>query len=102
LENALEVLVAGVSLLSFPNCSTEDKHRTVIRDKKEATPSEGDWIAFYGIFGYNSIEDHMRWRETPEHAQIMEIFDGLNKTQGLKPADMFGKSMFHVHFNKGQ
>ncbi|KAH6664273.1 hypothetical protein B0J14DRAFT_608181 [Halenospora varia] len=61
---------------------------------------EGHTIAYHGVFGYASIEDHMRWRETPEHAQVIEGLSELSKFD-FKDSDIFGKSMFHVVFKKG-
>ena len=69
--------------------------------KGHTAAPEGQSIALHGIFGYASIEDHMRWREAPEHAQAIEIMGGLVTKLGLGSADIQGKDMFHVSFRKG-
>ncbi len=65
-----------------------------------ATPG-GDLIALHGVFGYQSVDDHMKWRETPECAEAIEVMEGLSKNLGLRDANVHGRSMFHVKFRAG-
>lgn len=71
----------------------------------EAAPV-GQSIALHGVYGYASVEDHIRWRHTPEHAQVI---DDIGRSPlgdlGLGDAVMPGgnifvadSSMFHVKF----
>jgi len=55
-------------------------------------------IALHGIYGYASVEDHMKWRETPEHAEIVKTIADFVQQAGLRPAKVYGSSMFHVNF----
>lgn len=72
---------------------------------KETPEHGGDLLA--GIFGYESIEAHMKWRATPEHAQAGEIFDDLaNKGIILEPDTSISgigldTGYFHVRFQAG-
>ncbi|MCJ1310447.1 hypothetical protein MMC25_004111 [Agyrium rufum] len=71
--------------------------------KGAAAPTEGTAVALHGVFGYDSIEAHMRWRETPEHAQVMVAMGEVDKEIELRDADIFGgPCMFHVHFEEGK
>ncbi|KAH8652642.1 hypothetical protein BGZ60DRAFT_419968 [Tricladium varicosporioides] len=69
-------------------------------DPQNGGAREGHTIAYHGVFGYASIEDHMRWRDTPEHAQVIEGLSELGKFE-FEDSDIFGKTMFHVRFQKG-
>jgi hypothetical protein len=47
----------------------------------------------------------MRWRETPEHAKIIEQMEALAEKTGMsgtKAEILKGRSMFHVHFEAGR
>jgi len=72
-----------------------------VASKHHAATPEGHSIALHGVFGYESIEDHMRWRETPEHAEAIKIMGSLVSNLSLGSADIQGKDMFHVKFRKG-
>lgn len=65
---------------------------------------DGLSIALHGVFGYPSVDDHIRWRESPEHAQVMKEFEKM-PDWGLRPANLPGggifvpgECMFHVKF----
>ena len=74
----------------------------------DAAP-DGASIALHGVFGYASVDDHIKWRETPEHAQVIEdIGRSPLGNLGLGDASMPGgnifvpdSSMFHVKFRAG-
>ena len=56
-----------------------------------------------GLFGYAGIDVHMRWRETPEHAQVIEAFVAMSgKGLSLEVAALPGVDVetgwFHVRF----
>jgi hypothetical protein len=72
----------------------------VIYSSKDAATAAEDWILF-GVFGYANIDAHMKWKETKEHGQIMEVFGKYKQEYGLHEADLLGKNMFHVHFQAG-
>jgi hypothetical protein len=63
----------------------EQKHESLGKDGEE-----GPAKMFSGFIGWESIEDHMKFRETPE-------FPGLIKyaREGVK-----GASVYHVEFQK--
>ncbi|KAJ6582888.1 hypothetical protein DFH09DRAFT_1144832 [Mycena vulgaris] len=67
----------------------------------------GESIALQGIFGYESVDDHYRWRDTPEHAQVIAQGENSPLTiMGLAHRARFpgghifvpDSSMFHVKF----
>lgn len=67
----------------------------------------GKEIVLVGVFGYASVEDHYKWRATPEHAKIIEdsgdsVLAKLGLDDGLKipGGNIFveDSSMFHVRF----
>ncbi len=74
----------------------------------DATP-KGESIALHGVFGFASVDDHLRWRETPEHAQVIEDMGrsplgGLGLGNARIPGgNVFvpDSSMFHVRFCVG-
>jgi hypothetical protein len=72
-----------------------------VRETQHAAAPDGKSIALHGVFGYASIEDHMKWRETPEHAQAIEIMEDLGRNLGLGSANIHGRDMFHVKFRAG-
>ncbi|KAI9835699.1 MAG: hypothetical protein M1819_001876 [Sarea resinae] len=123
---ALKAPVTEIAFLTLPDGAGEDVRATIDRklrpiDENVTTVGKGlaaatGWvfevqnhaeavngatIALHGLFGYNSIEDHMRWRETPEHAQAIETMEDVSKNQGLEDANVTGRDMFHVHFHAG-
>lgn len=83
----------------------------VVFDTRDAgnAVSEGESIALHGIFGYTSVDDHIRWRETPECAQV--LIDMAHSPMGnlrlgnpnLPGGNIFvpDSSMFHVKFRAG-
>jgi hypothetical protein len=70
-----------------------------------AVPQPGEeWL--HGVFGYASIDDHMKWREQPEHGKAIEIFEDLDRRNlSLRPASVPGidpsTGYFHVKFRSG-
>lgn len=61
----------------------------------------------HGAFGYASIDDHMKWRDHPEHGRAAEIFGDLEKKGlSLRPAGVPGidpsTGYFHVRFQAGR
>ena len=78
------------------------------KNAADAAP-HGDSLALHGVFGYASVDDHIRWRETPEHAQVIEDMGrSILAKLGLGNARMPGgnifvpdSSMFHVKFRPG-
>lgn len=78
------------------------------KDAGDAAP-DGHSIALHGVFGYASVEDHVRWRETSEHAQVIEdmglsAYGKLGLGNAIMPGgNMFvpDSSMFHVRFRTG-
>ncbi|CAD6576652.1 MAG: hypothetical protein ASARMPRED_007812 [Alectoria sarmentosa] len=74
----------------------------------DAAP-DGESIALHGVFGYASVDDHLKWRETPEHTQLIEdLGRSPLENLGLGNASMPGgnifvpdSSMFHVKFRAG-
>jgi hypothetical protein len=83
----------------------------VVFDTKNAGDAapDGESIALHGVFGYANVDDHIKWRETPEHAQVIEdIGQSPLANLGLGNAIMPGgnifvpdSSMFHVKFRAG-
>ncbi|KAJ3752718.1 hypothetical protein EV360DRAFT_88472 [Lentinula raphanica] len=101
---ALKAPVTEIAFLTLPDSSPEDTKRVTEEalgpilsdvqkigkawgaalgwvskttpDIHEAAP-EGHHIALHGVFGYASIEDHMKWRETQEHTQAVETMEEL-------------------------
>lgn len=69
---------------------------------------EGNKVVFTGVFGYDSVDDHWKWRDTPKHAEVIEGMYVLVKELGLKAVDVLGeeRGMFkgsgivHVTFTK--
>lgn len=75
--------------------------------KPEAAAPQPGQEMLCGIFGYASIDVHMKWREQPEHEKASEIFAELEKRNLiLRPADVPGidpeTGYFHVHFHQGK
>ena len=66
-------------------------------------------MAVLGVFGYGSVDDHVKWRQTPEHAQVLEGIakSPLAKLNMANPDIPGGKiftpdsCMFHVKFRAG-
>lgn len=67
---------------------------------------KGEFIALLGVFGYASVNDHVKWRQTPEHAQVIEEMGRSPLANlGMGNPTMPGgnifvqdSSMFHVKF----
>ncbi|EPE25949.1 hypothetical protein GLAREA_01861 [Glarea lozoyensis ATCC 20868] len=77
----------------------------IVETLPKDTEPTGEMVALLGVFGYASIDDHMRWRETPEHARIMVQMGVLAEKTGMsgtKAKILGGRSMFHVHFEGGK
>jgi hypothetical protein len=68
----------------------------------------GSTVCFTEAFGYDSVADHWKWRDSPEHAEVTKGMEPLVRDIGLKAVDVLGKrrSMFegsgivHVAFKK--
>ena len=66
-------------------------------------------MALLGVFGYNSVDDHVKWRQTPEHSQVLtQMSQSPLEKLGLGDPDLPGgkifvpdSSMFHVKFRTG-
>lgn len=60
----------------------------------------------HGVFGYDSLEDHLRWREHPEHANAGVVFAELRARGVVLMPDVSvdgvdaKKGYFHVHFQR--
>jgi len=65
-----------------------------------ATP-EGNELAFQGVFGYDSIETHLRWATTPEWALEVEGVEKLVNETHMHFDPVHGHEMFHVYFREG-
>lgn len=91
---------ALLKLFEFDHCAVFDS-----KNAGDAAP-DGESIALHGVFGYASVADHLKWRETPEHAQLIEdLGRSPLENLGLGNASMPGgnifvpdSSMFHVKF----
>ncbi len=91
----------------FDSLHYESDHCAVFDAKNadDAAPKEQS-IALHGVFGYASVDDHVRWRETPEHAQVIEDmgrspYGKLGMGNAILPGgNLFvpDSSMFHVRF----
>ena len=94
----------------IPTQPIEPNHREVFDTEtpNNAAP-EGEFVALHGVFGYDSVADHFRWRETPEHAGVIwDIARSPLGELGLGNARVPGgnifvldSSMFHVEFRAG-
>ena len=68
---------------------------------------EGGEEYLHGLFGYASIDAHMAWRATPEHARAGEIFADLERrgvsleAAGEVPGVGRETGYFHVRFRRG-
>ncbi|KAF2468483.1 uncharacterized protein BDR25DRAFT_315966 [Lindgomyces ingoldianus] len=51
----------------------------------------GSTICFTETFGYDSVADHWKWRDTPEHAEVIKGIEALVRDMGLKAVDVLGK-----------
>lgn len=65
-------------------------------------------MALHGVFGYPTVDDHRRWRASPEHAQVMKEMEPLAnvdlRSANVPGGGIFvpGESMFHVKFHAGK
>jgi len=71
----------------------------------DASP-DGESIALHGVFGYASVDDHLKWRDTPEHAQVIASMgrSPLKLGNAIVPGGFIfvpDSSMFHVNFHAG-
>ena len=70
---------------------------------------DGASLALHGVFGYASVDDHVKWRATPEHAQVLEEMaqSPLGNVRlgdpNLPGGNIFvpDSSMFHVMLRAG-
>lgn len=83
---------------------------SVIHTKNAADAAAvGHLIALHGVFGYATVEDHYKWRATPEHAKVIdESAESPLAKLGMADAILPGghifvpeSSMFHVTFHSG-
>ena len=58
-------------------------------------------VSLFGIFGYDSIEVHMAWRETPEAKGHGEQGDGGELPATAVPGIDASTGYFHVKFHEG-
>ena len=78
------------------------------KNADDAAP-DGQSIALLGVFGYASVDDHIRWRQTPEHALVIEEMGrselgDLGLGNAILPGGnifLSDSSMFHVRFAQG-
>lgn len=73
-------------------------------DVSTTAPSSAGKELLHGVFGYASIDVHMRWREHPEHSKAVDAFAKLHREgvviecaniPGIDPETGY----FHVHFH---
>jgi len=123
---AFRAPVTEIAFMTLPNrpdeemkASIEEQMKPIGRDVETVGKSWGSaigWVSeviqrdaapdiklicLHGVFGYASIEDHWRWRETPEHAQALEIMEAIVERTQLASAIVGGEEMFHVEFREG-
>ena len=89
----------------------KNSHQCAVSHTKHAggAVSDGKSIALHGVFGYASVDDHIRWRETPEHAKVLEdmaqspLFKLGLRNPRIPGGNIFvpDSSMFHVRFRGG-
>ena len=80
-----------------------------VRNATSDIVPDGHSIVLLGVFGYASVDDHTKWRETKEHAQVLEdmAHSPLGKLDlgnpNLPGGNIFvpDSSMFHVSFSGG-
>ena len=65
---------------------------------------ESDGDALCGVFGYASIDDHMKWRETPEGKEFGRVDDDPKNRLTVPATSVPGidpdTGYFHVHFHE--
>jgi hypothetical protein len=70
----------------------------------EAVPHEiasgADSVSLYGVFGYASIDVHMRWRETPEGIEAGKPNPKVRPATVVPGIDP-DTGYFHVKFHEG-
>ena len=69
-----------------------------------AAANDGEDLAWHGIFGFASVEDHMEMRTIPEIAEAAQDTFKVSKQMKLRPSTVPGndeEGMFHVHFRAG-
>lgn len=73
----------------------------------EAVVSSTNPVSLYGVFGYASIDVHMKWRETQEGTKAREADESMEKKNIiLLPATTVPgidaeTGYFHVKFREG-
>ena len=73
----------------------------------EAVVSSTNPVSLYGVFGYASIDVHMKWRETQEGTKAREADESMEKKNIiLLPASTVPgidaeTGYFHVKFREG-
>lgn len=75
---------------------------TVTKGLEEAAGPDEDWIAIHGIFQYATIQVHMDWRATPEHAHLVTVFQAVEKRLGLKGVDVEDAGIYHFFPHEGK
>ena len=85
--------------LSFLSRLRISNHPVVAEPTKHPEAPNLGAVTLHGVFGYESVEDHIKWRETPEHGQAIKAMGELAKTLDLKSATVYGKEMFHVQYH---
>jgi hypothetical protein len=58
----------------------------------------GDTVTLQAVFGYESIDAHEKWRQTPEAKKSLEDAAGLVGEVGLDSYLVGGLDNFHVKF----
>lgn len=63
--------------------------------------SDLEWL--HGLYGYDSVDAHLKFKKTAEHAKISSLFQELEKDGVIvRPAEVPGidpkTGCFHVHF----
>lgn len=72
--------------------------------------ADGESIALHGVFGYANVDEHISWRRTPEHAQVLihvaqsPLGNLCLGDPSLPRKNIFlpDSSMFHVMFRVGK
>ena len=90
-------------VLNLKNCGAVSE----TKNTDNVVPS-GHSVALHGVFGYATVDDHVKWRETREHAQVLEEmaqspYGRLELADpNLPGGNIFvpDSSMFHVRFHE--
>lgn len=96
-----ELMVLLLCILDLRKCGAVSKTKNT-----NDVVASGHSIALHGVFGYASVDDHVKWRQTREHAQVLEEMarSPLGRLDLGNPKLPGGNifvpdsSMFHVRF----